>query len=308
MHSLALIPAFAYWVNALDHPVLLHIWGPVAIRWYGVAYLAGFLCGYALWRLAVKRAATNVSVEQIEELLVWSIAGVLVGGRLGYMLFYDFGSFVSDPLILFRVYEGGMSFHGGLLGVVIALMAVTRLRKLPYWQVADLAAMATPFGLFFGRLANFFNGELWGKITDSSWGMVFLQAPYDPKGYSVKLGGLYTGMVGNPRHPSQLYEAALEGVLLGAVMLFLYWRRKSWLPQHMPGMVSGVFLSLYAVSRIICEIFREPDASLILGLSRGTFYSVLMLLSGLLVTGYAYLSYHRKGGLPDAGKGNKVSP
>ena len=247
MNSLALVPTFAYWINALDHPVLLHLWGPVAIRWYGVAYLAGFLCGYALWRLAVKKAVTILTLEQIEELLVWSIAGVLVGGRLGYMLLYSFGDFVANPLILFRVYEGGMSFHGGMLGVVVALVAVTRLRKISFWQIADLVAMATPFGLFFGRLANFFNGELWGKITDVRWAMVFLQAPYDPAGKTVHLGGLYAGMSGNPRHPSQLYEAALEGVLLGAVMLVLYWRRNGWLPRRMPGMVSGVFLSLYAI-------------------------------------------------------------
>ena len=293
MHFFSAIPALAYMVMPFDHPVILHIWGSLVIRWYGVAYLCGFVCGYLLWLKAVKSGRTILTREQVEELLTWAIAGVLFGGRIGYMLFYDWGSFLADPLILIRIDQGGMSFHGGCIGVALAVFFVAWRRKLTYWQVGDLCAMAAPFGLFFGRLANFINGELWGRITTVRWAMIFPQAPYDPTQPTVNLETATLHGLANPRHPSQLYEAALEGLVLGAIMLILYWRGKESVTKKIPGLASGLFLLIYAAARITCEVFREPDAALIMGMSRGTFYSLIMIVAGLAITGWVGVKYIR---------------
>lgn len=280
MSIFASMPAFAFLVDSLN-PVIVHIWGPLSIRWYGVAYVCGFICGYLAWLAAIRRKATHISREQAEALLTWAILGVLIGGRLGYMLLYDFGSFIQNPLSIIRIDEGGMSFHGGMLGVMLALLIVSLHRKIPFLELADLCAMAAPFGLLFGRLGNFVNGELWGKITDAPWAMIFPRAPYIPDQISVYFETAAMYGYANPRHPSQLYEAALEGLLLGAVLLFLYGWRRGALPRRLPGLIGGLFLLLYAAARILCEVFREPDAALILGVSRGTFYSILMALAGV---------------------------
>ena len=284
MSLISQTPALAYWVNSMD-PVIFHVWGPLSIRWYGVAYVCGFISAYLLWLLAIKKGRTSITRENMEELLTWGIAGVLLGGRLGYMLLYDFGNFISNPLSLVRIDQGGMSFHGGIAGVALAALFVTLRRKLPAWQIADLIVMAAPLGLLFGRLANFINGELWGNISTVSWAMIFPRAPFDPSEPTVYFEtALFNGLA-NPRHPSQLYEAALEGVVIGAVMLYLYWSRKGFI-KKVPGLLFGLFLILYAGARIICEDFREPDASLICDMTRGTFYSLILGAVGVVICGY----------------------
>jgi phosphatidylglycerol---prolipoprotein diacylglyceryl transferase len=174
-----------------------------------------------------------------------------------------------------------MSFHGGLLGVVAAMVLFARARKVSLWHIGDLAAAAVPLGLFFGRLANFVNGELWGRVSTVSWAMIFPRAPLDPTAPTVYFESALASGLANPRHPSPLYEALCEGVILGTLMLFLFWRKGGALPKARPGLLAGLFLVLYAGARIFCELFREPDASLILGFSRGTFYSVFMLVAGI---------------------------
>jgi len=288
----SLFPApLAYFVDAFD-PVILHIWGPISIRWYGVAYLCGFVAAILLWLRAAKTGRTSLTPALLEELFTWEIAGVLVGGRVGYMVLYDLPGFLADPLSILRVYDGGMSFHGGLLGVILAMVLFSRMRKVPFWQIGDLGAAAAPIGLFFGRIANFVNGELWGKVTDVSWAMIFPKAPLVEAVPTVYFESALASGPANPRHPSTLYEALCEGVLLGIVMLFLFWRRGGALPKARPGLLSGLFLILYAFARIFCETFREPDATLFFGISRGTFYSLFMLCAGITIALFVLTKKH----------------
>lgn len=214
--------------------------GPLDIRWYALAYMAGFLLG---WKLIIYLAGLDgekrvISVPDIDDFLPWAIIGVILGGRVGYILFYQFSSYVNDPLAIFRIWEGGMSFHGGAAGMIIAMIIYSYVRKIHVLRLTDLVCCAVPIGLFFGRMANFINGELFGRVTASPIGMVF---PY---------GGP------DPRHPSQLYEAFLEGLMLFIIMFVL-----ARLPavRNMPGILSAVFLTGYALSRITVEFFREPD-------------------------------------------------
>ncbi len=294
---------FAYFVDAFD-PVILHIYGPLSIRWYGVAYLCGFVSAILLWLRAAKTGRTNLTPALLEELFTWEIAGVLVGGRLGYMVLYDLPGFWADPLSILRVYDGGMSFHGGLLGVVLAMFLFSRMRKVSLWHLGDLGAAVAPFGLFFGRIANFVNGELWGKVTDVSWAMIFPKAPLAEAAPTVYFESALAQGLANPRHPSPLYEALCEGVILGCVMLVLFWRRGGALPKARPGLLSGLFLILYAFARIFCELFREPDATLFFGISRGTFYSLFMLCAGI---GIVLFVLAKKRSTPDVGTKSGVS-
>jgi phosphatidylglycerol:prolipoprotein diacylglycerol transferase len=280
MNSFLLPAPFATFVDAFD-PVILHLYGPISIRWYGVAYLCGFVAAILLWLRASKTGRTSLSPTLLEELFTWEIAGVLVGGRLGYMVFYDLPGFLADPLSILRVYDGGMSFHGGFLGVVLAMICFSRMRKISLWHLGDLGAAAAPLGLFFGRIANFVNGELWGKVSDAPWAMIFPKAPLVEAVPTVYYETALASGLANPRHPSPLYEALCEGVLLGIVMLVLFWRKGGALPKARPGLLSGLFLILYSFARIFCELFREPDASLFFGISRGTFYSLFMLCVGI---------------------------
>jgi phosphatidylglycerol:prolipoprotein diacylglycerol transferase len=254
---------------AID-PVAIQI-GPFAVRWYGLAYFAGILLG---WRYGRRLAANErlwggrpapVTPADIDDLLLWLTLGIVLGGRLGYALFYEPGHFLADPLAIARVWEGGMSFHGGLLGTILALSLFARRRGLPLLSLLDIAAASTPFGLFFGRLANFINGELFGRPSDVPWAMVF---PY---------GGP------EPRHPSQLYEAALEGILLFLVLAFLFWRTRA---RWQPGRLVGAFLLVYGLSRFVVEFVREPDAHLVefaqaTQLHMGQWLSLPMILAGL---------------------------
>lgn len=258
----------AQWVHT-PHPFLIRFGENFGIRYYGLAYLLGFVGAAWLLHRYHRAGRSPVPPVAIWDLLTYLIAGVLVGGRLGYFLFYQPGTLLHEPLALFRVWEGGMASHGGFLGVVIALAFFARRQGVPFLRLGDLVVSTVPLGLGLGRLANFLNGELWGKATDAPWGMIF-----------VATGG------GNfPRHPSQLYEAALEGFLLLAFVQGRFWRSAAVKAQ--PGRLSGEFLLGYALARIVCEHFREPDAALILGLSRGTFYSVFVAVAGAALIAYA---------------------
>lgn len=269
----------AYYVVDFD-PFALRFpegWVLDGIRWYGLSYLAGFAIAMLLFNLYSKRGRSPLSPDDNSSLITYLLFGVIVGGRLGYMLFYDFGNFVSNPLSLFQIWKGGMASHGGFIGVVLAMLFFARAKKVSFWKIADIVTTACTPGIFLGRLANFVNGELWGKVSDVPWAMIF------PR--SAAAGTAVENIAA--RHPSQLYEAFAEGLLIFAFLQWRFWRGN--LPK---GRVAGEFLSLYAVVRIVCEIFREPDAGVepILGLSRGTFYSVLTLVAGLAIIAYSELS------------------
>jgi phosphatidylglycerol:prolipoprotein diacylglycerol transferase len=261
MHGCTLIAAWTH----TPHPFLIQFSEGVGIRYYGLAYLLGF-AGTAWLLYRYHRAGRSAfGLNSISDLMTYIIAGVLVGGRVGYFLLYQPGTLFVDPLSLFRVWEGGMASHGGFLGVMLAIGIFARQRNASFLHVSDLVVSTSPLGLGLGRLANFLNGELWGKVTGSTWGVIFQQS-----------GG------GNlPRHPSQLYEAVLEGFLLFGFLQWRFWRSTAVKAQ--PGRLSAEFLIAYAAARIICEAFREPDAALILGLSRGMFYSLFMAAGGLAI-------------------------
>jgi phosphatidylglycerol:prolipoprotein diacylglycerol transferase len=251
----------AYWVHDLS-PFLIRFNENFGIRWYGISYLAGFVAAGWLLQRYYKAGRSSLDSNAIFDLMTALIAGVIIGGRLGYFLLYQFDTFVRDPLVLIRVWEGGMASHGGFAGVVVALWWFSRKRETGMLQIADLIVTAAPLGLLFGRLANFINGELWGNPTRVAWAVIFPASPHPLM----------------PRHPSQLYEAGLEGVLLFSYMQWRFW--KSDVSKVQPGRLSGEFLIAYSVARAIGEMFREPDASLMLGLSRGTFYSMFLVAGG----------------------------
>ncbi len=242
-------------------PVIFEF-GPLAIRWYSVSYIAGILLGslYADW--LNKKPPIDNSLKVFDDFMVWLILGIILGGRLGYVLFYNISYYATNPLEILQVWQGGMSFHGGFLGVVVATFLFCKKYKVKIWILLDLLACAAPIGLFFGRIANFINGELYGRVTDSPLGMIF---PY----------------AGNfPRHPSQLYEAVLEGVILFTLLAYLAIFTKA---RQKTGLVSGVFVLGYAVSRGIVEFFREPDAHigfLFANITTGQLLSIPMGLLG----------------------------
>ena len=225
-----------------------------ALRWYALAYIAGILIGWRLAVAAVKRAALwrddapPMTPAQVEELLTWIILGVILGGRLGFVLFYQPVYYMANPLQIFAIWQGGMAFHGGFLGVIIAATLFCLKNKLPMAKTADMLALATPPGLLLGRIANFINAELWGRQTDLPWGVVF------PGELAQACGQPFGDLCA--RHPSQLYEAALEGLILGAVVLWLVFRKKA---LKMPLLITGVFVGGYGAARFIVEFFRQPD-------------------------------------------------
>jgi phosphatidylglycerol:prolipoprotein diacylglycerol transferase len=243
-------------------PVLIEV-GPIVIRWYALAYIVGLILGwqYCVW--LAKKPPVLVTKLQIDDFLVWATVGVIVGGRLGYVFFYQPGEFLGNPLTILQLWHGGMSFHGGTVGVIVALILFARWRKIPFLALCDIVTAAVPIGLFLGRLANFINAELYGRPTDVPWAMVF---PGDPQQL--------------PRHPSQLYEAGLEGIVL-FVILFVLIRNDSVRQRH--GLVTGAFLAGYALARIFAEFFREPDSFLgfiAAGTTMGQWLSLPMLLAG----------------------------
>ncbi|MCU9838857.1 prolipoprotein diacylglyceryl transferase [Ruegeria sp. WL0004] len=228
-----------------------------ALRWYALAYIAGILIAWRLAIAAVRRPqlwpgdAAPMTAQQVEDLLTWIILGVILGGRLGFVLFYQPAYYLANPAEILMVWQGGMAFHGGLLGVVAAAWIYAARHGIGRLQMADLVAHTVPPGLLLGRLANFINAELWGRPSDLPWAVIFPGAAAQDCPDVVGLCA---------RHPSQLYEAALEGVLLGALVLWLVWRRGA---LKRPGMVTGVFLAGYGLARFIVEFFRQPDAQFV---------------------------------------------
>jgi phosphatidylglycerol:prolipoprotein diacylglycerol transferase len=262
------------------NPVLLQL-GPVAIRWYALAYVAGILLGWRWGVHLVKRtglwrgAAPTATEHQIDDLVLWITLGIIVGGRLGYIAFYRPDLILSDPMEILRTWNGGMSFHGGLIGVTVALIGFAIANRIDLIRLADVTAPCVPIGLFFGRLANFVNGELWGRPTDLPWGISFCNARI----INAYNGACPAGFA--PRHPSQLYEAALEGA---ALFLILMWATHVARLLPRKGFVCGLFLSGYGLFRVALESVRAPDANMPVfpfGLTMGTMLSVPMLVIGL---------------------------
>lgn len=260
-----------------------------ALRWYALAYIVGILLG---WRLVVGAARTPglwrndhpvMTPGKIEDLLFWVILGVILGGRLGYVVFYQFSYYSANPLRVLQLWEGGMSFHGGAIGVILAAFFFTKRYKLETLSVGDLVALGLAPGLFLGRIANFINAELWGRPTDLPWGIAF---PTQAAQYCPDIIGICA------RHPSQLYEAALEGAILGAILIWLVWRRDAF---KRPGLLMGVFLAGYGMARFAVEFVRQPDAQFVsdgnplglalysggYGLTMGQLLCIPMVLVGL---------------------------
>ncbi|CAJ0850938.1 Phosphatidylglycerol--prolipoprotein diacylglyceryl transferase [freshwater sediment metagenome] len=247
-------------------PVAVHL-GPFPIRWYALAYIAGFICAWIGMRMLVgadslwRPGQSRPSREAVDDLIVYTAFGVIIGGRLGHVLIYDPGFYLAHPLEILQTWKGGMAFHGGLVGVIVGMALFARKYATPFLTVADICATVTPIGLFFGRLANFIKPEMWGRETDVPWAMVFPQAG------------------DAPRHPSQLYEAGLEGIALLALLLVV--ARAGGLKR--PGLVTGLFGVGYGLARIFCEFFREPDPvqeALPNGLTMGMALSAPLILIG----------------------------
>ena len=236
--------------------------GGFGIRWYALAYIAGLLLGYYLLRREAGKPGAPMNLAQIDSLLNHVLLGIILGGRLGYVLFYNPAFFASNPMEIIKIWQGGMAFHGGLLGVTLAMMLFARRHAIPVLQISDRVAMVLPIGLFLGRLSNFINGELFGRVSDLPWAMVF---PHSD---------------GAPRHPSQLYEAGLEGLCLGLAMLVA--ARRGWLA--FPGRITGLMLAGYGLARYLVEFVREPDTHLGLlvgGLTMGQLLCLPMIAAGL---------------------------
>ncbi|MGE5540010.1 MAG: prolipoprotein diacylglyceryl transferase [Gemmatimonas sp.] len=216
--------------------------GPIVIRWYALAYVVGLVLGWQYVKALARRHRDIIDDQQVDDLLMWAALGVLLGGRVGYVLFYNLAYFAAHPIEIFALWQGGMSFHGGLAGVLIAIALFCRIQRRSFLRVGDLVAAATPIGLLLGRIANFINGELFGRPADVPWAMIF---PGDP--------------LQVPRHPSQLYEAGLEGLTLFLILAAFAWPGRA---AERPGLLGGVFLTGYACSRIVVEFFRQPDPQL----------------------------------------------
>jgi len=251
-------------------PVAFSI-GPLSVHWYGLAYVAGIMIGWFYARKLIDRPAlwkgdaAPMTKTHLDDFLVWIAVGIVVGGRTGYVLFYDLPVMLENPIRIIQIWNGGMSFHGGLIGSIIAMILFARKNAIPVWSMFDIIAAVVPLGLFFGRIANFINGELWGRLSSAPWAIVF------------PTGGPFA------RHPSQLYEAGLEGIVLLSLLAILIFGFKA---LRTPGLVSGVFVIGYGFSRIFVEFFREPDAQVgyLLGtnwLTMGMVLSSPMVLIGL---------------------------
>lgn len=246
-------------------PVIFQI-GPLAVRWYSVAYIAGIVLGCLYADYINKKPPSEKNLKVFDDFMTWVIGGIIIGGRLGYVLFYNLSFYIENPVDIIKVWHGGMSFHGGLIGVITAIIIFCRKYKVNIWHLLDLAACVAPIGLFFGRMANFINGELYGRVTDSKWGMIF------PGGGPL------------PRYPSQLFEALLEGLLLFTIMAILVHFTKI---RQYRGALSGIFLIAYGTFRILIENFREPDEQigfLFDFITTGQLLSLPMILIGVTLT------------------------
>ena len=225
-----------------------------ALRWYALSYIIGIFLGWRLAVLATRRAdlwprnQSPIEPVQAEDLMTWIVFGVILGGRLGYVIFYEPSKYIGDPVSILKVWQGGMSFHGGFLGVLLTAYLFFKRNLVPYASGADLLALCTPIGLLLGRVANFINAELWGRATEMPWGVAF-------PGEAAQACGQLSGLCA--RHPSQLYEAVLEGLLLGMILIFVAFRKNG---LKRPGLISGLFFAGYGIARYMVEFFRQPDA------------------------------------------------
>ena len=269
-----------YWVFSQIDPVAFSL-GPLSVRWYGLMYLFGF--AFAMWLAGRRADAPNSgwTRNEVSDLLFYGFLGVILGGRIGYVLFYNFDLFLADPTYLFKIWTGGMSFHGGLIGVITAMIWFAHKTQRHFFTVADFVAPLIPFGLGVGRIGNFMNGELWGRVTDVPWAIIFPEAGPEP------------------RHPSQLYQFALEGVVL-FIILNLFWRK------HPPrGAISGMFLLFYGLFRFLVEFVRQPDSQLGLyfnEISMGQILSTPMIVAGGLMVWAAYKQPRLFGNAPKEAK------
>ncbi len=263
------------------NPVAIEI-GPLVVKWYGLAYMAGLILGWLYIRRLLSeptlwpRGSAPFEVNRTDDLLLFMTVGVVLGGRLGFVLFYEPGHYLANPIEIPMVWKGGMAFHGALLGCGLAIWLFARFYKVSTLSSMDLCAAAVPLGLFFGRVANFINGELWGRPTDAPWGMVFPEARI-----------FYPALEPTARHPSQLYEAALEGLALFILLRFMTHHRGA---LQTPGITTGLFLIGYGLARSFCEIFRSPHFGHALNIgpfTAGMFYSFVMILMGLWFISYS---------------------
>lgn len=305
----------AYYLHDLS-PYIVRLTDGIALHWYGLAYVLGFYCCYLVMRSLARRGYGELKEEQVGDFIVLvALFGVVIGGRLGHVLLYKPGEYLRHPLDIFLINKGGMASHGGILGVFLVTLWYARRHRLSWPGLGDNLVVGAPLGILFGRLANFINGELWGHPATVPWAVKFptelAQSGAPPSFFGVitegnrfpahsseilELAGRFPGSLEKieaalpPRHPSQLYEALLEGLLLFAV---LYWvrTRSRELPR---GLLTGLFFVLYAVVRIIGETFRVPDASLIMGVTRGQFYSVFMIGIGLAFLWHASSQWRRR--------------
>lgn len=253
------------WTSLHLSPTVFPPFHGFALRWYSLAYIGGILGGWWLLTRMLRSWRPPMTRDQADAFITWMTVGIILGGRIGYVLFYDFARFAAHPIDILKLWEGGMSFHGGAIGSVVAIVLFARANGLNWLRVLDYVACVEPIGQFLGRLANFVNGELWGRVTGTDWGIVF------PDGGPL------------PRHPSQLYEATFEGLLLFAVMSFLFWRTRA---RAFPGMLAGAFTFGFGFLRFFIEFFRQPDAQvgyLTFGLTMGQWLCLPMVVLGLFL-------------------------
>jgi phosphatidylglycerol:prolipoprotein diacylglycerol transferase len=286
------MPLFVIPFPAID-PVAVSL-GPFAIRWYALAYIVGLIIGWRYCLILADRSPRLVARKEIDDFLVWATLGVVLGGRVGFILFYNLPFYLDHPLQMLELWHGGMSFHGGALGVTIAIIVFCRQRGLSIFALSDIVIEAIPIGLFFGRIANFINGELWGRMTEVGWGIIYPGGAVRPDQVPPNLLGVCQSVTfadgsagfNCPRHPSELYEAACEGILL--FLLLLYFEHRG--TRRRPGAETGVFLIGYAIARMSGELFRQPDVQLgflfhigELGVTMGQLLSVPVLLAGAAI-------------------------
>jgi phosphatidylglycerol:prolipoprotein diacylglycerol transferase len=252
-------------------PIALSIW-QFDLRWYSLGYLAGIFIGYWFLLKLLKKPGAPMGRRHADDLVFYAALGIILGGRLGYVLFYNLGEYLRDPIEILKLWDGGMSFHGGVIGTSLGILYLARKEKLPWLRVHDYVACCVPFGLFFVRIANFVNQELWGRVTDVPWAIRF-----------EELNAYGQQVLGPPRHPSQLYEAVLEGPVLFAILAWMFWKTEA---RYQPGKLVGAFIFFYGVFRFAVEFIREPDQQLIAfteatHLQMGQWLSLPMILGGL---------------------------
>jgi phosphatidylglycerol:prolipoprotein diacylglycerol transferase len=252
-------------------PVLLHI-GSFDLRWYSIAYLAGIFVGYWYLLKLIRQPGSPMARRHADDLVFYAALGIILGGRIGYVLFYNLGEYLRHPIEILKLWDGGMSFHGGVIGTSLGIFYFAHKEKLSWLRIHDYVACCVPFGLFFGRLANFINQELWGAATTVAWAIRF-----------VEVNRYGQQVLGPPRHPSQLYEAFLEGIVLFSILAWMFWKTNA---RYEPGKLVGAFLFFYGLFRFGIEFIREPDQQLIgfaqaTGLHMGQWLSLPMILGGL---------------------------